>query len=232
VAVDASGEYHELFEPVRDPLIASYLSLVSQLLDYKRPYSSPWWRFRSQLPFAPNLSQPHFVPTRMYDLLMRLRTHFPRHRLLLSDFSSLPDSIQGHDAPVVQTRFRNQMVPVTTYLVLPGYFDIFFPTDFCLLRDVYEQVMVRKHSLPDLGRSSPLGAIATSVEGAQHFFYRGRREPIDGMISASGLPVGQRISSVYTHKEFLETYADLSKTRLRNGDNPMVDQYENVKFLF
>ncbi|KAH7105997.1 DUF185-domain-containing protein [Auriculariales sp. MPI-PUGE-AT-0066] len=231
IAIDDGGEYHEVFEPVRDPLLSSYLSLRSTLRP-GTPYSTPWWKLRHKLPFAPNLSKPHFVPTRMYDLLMRLRTHFPRHRLLLSDFSSLPEAIDGHDAPVVQTRFRNLMVPVTTYLVTPGYFDIFFPTDFELLRDVYEAVMVRKHHVTDQGRSSPLGSIATSVDGAQYFFFRGRREPMDGVVSASGLPIGLRHSGVYSHREFLETYADLDQTKLMNGDNPMLDLYQNVKFLF
>ena len=31
---------------------------------------------------------------------------------------------------------------------------------------------------------------------------------------------------------FLETYADLDQTKLMSGENPMVDLYENVKFLF
>ena len=56
--------------------------------------------------------------------------------------------------------------------------------------------------------------------------------PVDGVISGSGLPVGQRKSSVFTHAEFLSTYAQIEKTQLRNGENPMLDYYRNVKFLF
>jgi hypothetical protein len=59
-----------------------------------------------------------------------------------------------------------------------------------------------------------------------------RRTPLDGVASASGLPVGERKSNVFTHAEFLQTYADLSKTQLQNGENPMLDFYQNVKFLF
>lgn len=55
---------------------------------------------------------------------------------------------------------------------------------------------------------------------------------MDGVASASGLPVGERKSSVFTHSEFLETYGELDQTRLQNGENPMVDFYKNVKFLF
>ena len=55
---------------------------------------------------------------------------------------------------------------------------------------------------------------------------------MDGVPSSSGLPVGERKSQVYTHAEFMETYADLKKTQLRNGENPLLDTYKNVKFLF
>ena len=61
---------------------------------------------------------------------------------------------------------------------------------------------------------------------------RGRRAPLDGVVSATGLPVGEHKSQVFTHAEFLETYADLSKTRMRNGENAMLEFYGNVKFLF
>jgi hypothetical protein len=50
--------------------------------------------------------------------------------------------------------------------------------------------------------------------------------------SSSGLPVGEKKSSVFTHAEFLETYADLKQTRLKSGENPMLEYYQNVKFLF
>ena len=44
--------------------------------------------------------------------------------------------------------------------------------------------------------------------------------------------MGERKSNVFTHAEFMETYADLERTRLKNGENPLVDFYQNVKFLF
>ncbi|KAF8493085.1 WD40-repeat-containing domain protein [Russula emetica] len=50
------------------------------------------------LPFSLNLSTPEYIPTRMLSLLRTLRTHFPRRRLLLLDFSSLQDVILGVSA--------------------------------------------------------------------------------------------------------------------------------------
>jgi hypothetical protein len=94
-------------------------------------------RIINMFPFTPNLSAPEFIPTKLLLLLETLNKRFPKHRLILSDFSSLPNSIEGVDAPVVQTRYKGTMVPCSTYLVQPGWFDIFFPTNWELLRDMY-----------------------------------------------------------------------------------------------
>ncbi|KAF7977614.1 hypothetical protein HWV62_3234 [Athelia sp. TMB] len=241
IAIDEHGDFSTFYTRITDPLISSFLSLRQQLA-HPPPVSrllqtSPTLRkLFAALPLAPNLSAPEYIPTRLLSLLRTLREHFPRHRLLLTDFSSLPDTIPGTNAPVVQTRYANAMVPCTTLLVKPGFFDIFFPTDFPLLRDMYEHVL--SQPLPCAGagagvRASPMGTAAPI--GANFFTSRhpsNRRRPLEGVVSASGLPVGEHKSSVYSHAEFLETYADLSQTTLRNGENPMIDYYKNVKFLF
>lgn len=230
-----------IWTPVTDPLITSFLK-IRERLGHGPPIHrllrrSDFLRqiYRS-LPFAPNLSVEEYIPTRLLSLLKSLRTHFPRHRLLLSDFSSLPDTIPGINAPVVQTRFRNTTVPCSTFMVRQGYFDIFFPTNFGRLRDMYEYILSLPHSKSVEGMS-PLTTSSSPLSLGAGFFdsYQsktGRRYPMDGVASASGLPVGERKSSVFTHAEFMATYADLSKTTLRNGENPLLDFYQNVKFLF
>lgn len=248
VSVDDDGDFEMHYSKVTDPLISSFLGLRGRL---GHPYpisklfqASGWLRkLYSRLPFSANMSKEEYIPTRLLSLLQTLRTNFPRHRLLLTDFSSLPDTIPGENAPVVQTRFRNQTVPCSKLLVQPGAFDIFFPTNFERLRDMYEYILSRpptkSHSVADLSlptRSNPLTSSSLSLSLGSDFFSSRhpttRRTPLDGVASASGLPVGERKSSVFTHAEFLETYADLKKTRLRNGENPMLDFYKNVKFLF
>jgi len=230
-----------LYTPVTDPLIADFLDL-RQHLNHPLPIntllraSSTLRKMYLSLPFSPNLSREEFIPTRLLSLLRTLRHYFPRHRLLLSDFSSLPDTIAGVNAPVVQTRFQNTTVPCSTVLVRQGYFDIFFPTNFECLRDMYEFTISRisdpSTNLPPV-RSTPLANNSTSISlGPDFFFSQSRRRPMDGVTSASGLPVGERKSSVFTHSEFLQTYAELGRTRLINGENPMLDFYTNVKFLF
>ncbi|KZT07276.1 DUF185-domain-containing protein [Laetiporus sulphureus 93-53] len=245
ITIDAHGDFSTYYTRVTDPLIASFLALRRRLM-HAPPIprllklSSTFRTLYTNLPFAPNLSPPEYIPTRLLTLLRTLRRHFPRHRLLLSDFSSLPDTIEGVNAPVVQTRYRNETVPCTTLLVKQGYFDIFFPTDFEKLRDMYEDVLAQPLQLSAAQENvlprSPLSTTASPLWLDNSFFssYRPKnvRPSTDGALSASGIPAGERKSDVFTHAEFLSTYADLNKTRLRNGENPLLELYQNVKFLF
>lgn len=118
VSIDSTGDYTELYEPVTDPLIARYLSLRRQLPQQhqRSPVlnpilsASPLLRqIVAAVPFAPNLTKPEFLPTKQLMLLDILKEKFPAHRLLMSDFSSLPDAIPGANAPVVQTRYEGEV---------------------------------------------------------------------------------------------------------------------------
>ncbi|ORZ24729.1 S-adenosyl-L-methionine-dependent methyltransferase [Absidia repens] len=139
VSIDSKGDYTELYEPVgNDALINRYLATRKQTR-YRSPVlaNSFWYKLLTSLPLAPNLTAPEFIPTKLFLFMETLKEYFPQHRLILSDFSSLPDSVPGVDAPVVQTRYKGTMVPCSTYMVQPGWFDIFFPTNWELLRDMY-----------------------------------------------------------------------------------------------
>jgi hypothetical protein len=244
ITVDAKGDYGIYYTRVTDSLIASFLNLRRRL-GHPPPLpsilkSSSVRSIYNHLPFAPNLSTPEYIPTRLLSLLRTLRTHFPRHRLLLSDFSTLPDAIPGVNAPVVQARVRGAAVACSTLFVRPGLFDIFFPTHFGRLCDMYEHVLAQPRTGDDdcllPVAPSPLANSSSPLSVGAGFFSsyqpQNRRTPTDGVASSSGLPVGERKSSVFTHAEFMETYADLESTRLRSGENPLVDYYKNVKFLF
>ncbi|KZP01586.1 DUF185-domain-containing protein [Calocera viscosa TUFC12733] len=238
ITVDKAGIYTELYEPVTDPLITRFLAYRKAL--NQRPaalsrglVSSTLRRIMQSLPFAPNLSPPEFIPTHLLLLLETLRKNFPQHRLLLSDFSSLPDTIPGYNTPVVQTRYRGVTIPCKNYLLQPGYFDIFFPTNFERLSEMYELVMALPHAPYELDiRSSPI--VESDQRLASNFFSaRGRGESGPTFSpKAKGARVGAPLCNIFTHKEFLSRYANVEATTLRNGDNPMLDFYENVKFLF
>lgn len=146
VCVDPSGDFSLLYEPVTDPIIRRYLSYrrhVPSLNNLTSLYQTPpnlpplnpllnlsplLRSIYAALPFAPNLSQPEYVPTKQMLFLEKLRENLPNHRLLISDFDALPDAVAGRNGPVVQTRYGGSMIPCETFLVKQGYFDIFFPT--------------------------------------------------------------------------------------------------------
>ncbi|CAK7562441.1 MAG: hypothetical protein SEPTF4163_000285 [Sporothrix epigloea] len=145
VLLAANGDMYEFYEPQLDPEVARFLRVREAATEgrYPLPYSSNrLLRSLKQnlMPFAPNLSAPEYVPTRLMAFFDVLAKYFPAHRLLTSDFHSLPDTIAGLNAPIVQTRFQRRPVPVTTPLVHQGYFDIMFPTDFRVTEAIYRTI--------------------------------------------------------------------------------------------
>ena len=163
VLIDSSGDFHEFYTPRLDALASRFLKLrhhahpvastntnssaVKSLLlnkDPLWPFHHPHSRLsqlartlHASLPFATNLSKPEFIPTKLITFFDVLREYFPLHRLVTSDFSHLPDAVEGWNAPVVQTRYRRETVPVGTIYVHQGYFDILFPTDWALTESLY-----------------------------------------------------------------------------------------------
>jgi hypothetical protein len=69
------------------------------------------------IPWRGTLSQPEYIPTRLMQFFFMLYEKFPNHKLICSDFHKLGDTVEGINAPVVQTRYKRQMIPVTTPLV-------------------------------------------------------------------------------------------------------------------
>ena len=144
ILIDNDGNFYEFYTREIDPLAARFLRVRHAACS--RPFNHPlkekrWLRrLKSSLPFAANLTDPEYVPTRLLQFFDILHTYFPLHQLLTSDFHSLPDTVKGFNAPVVQTRYQRRTVPVTTPYVMQGYFDILFPTDFNMMEDLYRAV--------------------------------------------------------------------------------------------
>lgn len=120
--VDNDGDFFEFYSRDLDPVAARYLQVrnaACSARNYNHPLrGSKFLRnMRSQLPLAPNLSKPEYIPTRLMNFFDVLRDYFPAHRLVTSDFHALPDAVEGVNAPVVQTRWQRRTVPVRTPLV-------------------------------------------------------------------------------------------------------------------
>ncbi|GAB7351574.1 hypothetical protein MBLNU459_g2197t1 [Dothideomycetes sp. NU459] len=143
--VDNDGDFFEFYSKTLDPVAARFLRVRDAACgnrNYNHPLKTPRLirSLKNQLPFAPNLSRPEYIPTRLMHFFDVLHKYFPAHRLVTSDFHSLPDAVDGVNAPVVQTRYERRMVPVRTPLVHQGFFDILFPTDFGVMEDVYRAI--------------------------------------------------------------------------------------------
>ena len=148
VLIDAQGDFYEFYNRTLDPVASRFLR-VRDAACQDRNYSGPlktsrlWRSFRHGLPFAPNLTLPEYIPTRLMQFFTILSTRFPAHRLITSDFHTLPQATAGFNSPVVQTRYQRRTVLVRTPLVMQGYFDILFPTDFGVMEDIYRAITGR-----------------------------------------------------------------------------------------
>ncbi|ANZ76576.1 BA75_03678T0 [Komagataella pastoris] len=153
VVVDEHGDFKEFFTRDLDDWANAFLGLRENG-KYPRLNQKSLWGdhplaknafyrgFKDSIyPVHANLSDPEYIPTRLLKFFHILKYKFPQHQLLASDFSKLNETIPGYMAPVVQTMLNNRMVTTDSYMVLQGYFDIMFPTDFQLASDLYRQVV-------------------------------------------------------------------------------------------
>ncbi|KAF8246947.1 DUF185-domain-containing protein [Wilcoxina mikolae CBS 423.85] len=141
VLCDQDGDFHDFYTPLLDPVAERFLRVRQHVrTPYAHPLNTPkiLRKMRRLLPSASNLTVPEYIPTKAMQFFDVLREQFPAHRLVMSDFHSLPDSVQGVNSPVVQTRYKRETVPVTTPFVQQGFFDILFPTDFEVMDDMYK----------------------------------------------------------------------------------------------
>lgn len=181
---DVPGRYYFEFQPLTDPLIIEYLNAMDLQL-----HRDPWERLiQGAHTIFPEYIYPRncrFIPTTAFTLLSRLQHILPNANLLIFDFHQLPDQISlgRSTAPVVQTVYKGETVNCSRLLVKPGQFDIFFPTDFTLLRKMVERFWPQKRV------------------------------------------------TILKQSAFLEAYAELDSTRLRNGFNPMLHTFGNVSVL-
>jgi hypothetical protein len=127
VLIDQDGEFYEYYVDQLDPVVSRFLRVRQAAA--RRPFATPassqlWRKLQLSLPFAPNMTVPEYIPTRLMQFYDILYNYFPAHRLIASDFNYLPDAVPGYNAPVVQTRYRRRNVQVSTPFVrlhlLPG----------------------------------------------------------------------------------------------------------------
>ena len=120
VLIDADGEFHEFYTPMLDPVASRFLRVrqAAARREFSHPLGPRLMRqVRGALPFQKPFTTTEYIPTRLMQFFDILDNYFPGHRLLASDFSTLPDAVPGINAPVVQTRYKRRTVPVSTPFV-------------------------------------------------------------------------------------------------------------------
>lgn len=123
VLIDNEGEFYEFYTKDIDPVADRFLRVRHAACSkpFKHPLSGNRLvrNLKSRLPFAPNLTVPEYIPTRLMQFFEMLRDYFPQHQLITSDFNELPGRVAGYSSPAVQTRYQRRTVPVTTPFVCP-----------------------------------------------------------------------------------------------------------------
>ncbi|KAK1318187.1 hypothetical protein QJS10_CPB04g01354 [Acorus calamus] len=127
----------ELYKPLRDPLIERCIKIMDMDRDQitwgDRIVSSTRHILSKLVP----KSRRAWTPTGCMQLLEVLHWALPKMSLIASDFSFLPDvKIPGENAPLVSTKKNGRTVDLDSYLDAKGDADIFFPTDFSLLKRI------------------------------------------------------------------------------------------------
>ncbi|WVR05785.1 hypothetical protein IAU60_002810 [Kwoniella sp. DSM 27419] len=239
VAIDSSGDFSLLYESITDPLIRrvlAYQRLLPPSPSTSPPLASPLLyspllrKAYAALPFAPNLSAPDFLPTKAVSFLERLREKLPGHRLMVADFEELPDAVEGRNGPVVQTRYGGSMIPCETFLVKQGYFDIFFPTDFTLLRNIYSVIMnspsQSSSTTPARSGTSPSANGTTSPGKPSAPLHKDFFSGVKGF--------RRRQVGIYSHAEFSERFGReyVERTKTKDGASVMLGMYKNAKVMF
>jgi hypothetical protein len=149
---EESGELMEQTRAVEDNIIKNLLEACPDYASRLSPPPSPsvFHHLKAFVGATPEHSA-SFIPTGAYELFCRLRDNVPNHRLLLADFDRFPPPILSpnsnascrdliaFNAPLVSALVPTSdgMADMPTYLVKEGSADIFFPSDFALLKKVY-----------------------------------------------------------------------------------------------
>lgn len=154
VVIDENNDFHEYYSPVLEPYTKEFLELREEsALPIKKLRNHPANKFYPLMklknifnPLTNNLSDPEYIPTRLYKLFKVLNTYFPNHQILASDFSYFDKTTSGYNSPTVQTMYKDNMVNTDSYMVEQGYFDIMFPTNFKSINEMYKQVTGKSSS--------------------------------------------------------------------------------------
>ncbi len=141
----------EIQFPINDVLISETVLLYKELLEsgYEENEEKTILEKLIKKTFFQKNQKALFLPTYCLKMLKHLRDSVPNHHLIIADFDSLrseQSSREGLNAPIVSKKLKksHEKQDFENYLVKQGEADIFFPTNFYLLKNMYYEVCKKK----------------------------------------------------------------------------------------
>lgn len=175
---DDIGEVDEVFRPVSDACIRHVLGVYLQMNEESLDRDGRMGKYLEKkgtqkktlfdavfawLLDIQGVPEPVFLPTSAYMLFDAIQHAVPHHQLILSDFDYLPDVIiAGEHAPIVSSTTDGKARDRGTLFPPFGSSDIFFPTNFELLKRLYLSIQ-EKSSLQEI-------ELDVQYEKAEEFF--------------------------------------------------------------
>ena len=141
----------EIQVPIEDPLISEGLTFYKNFLNenHQEIETNRFLNFFHRKNFWINQKKSVFLPTICLKMLKHLRDNINNHHIIIADFDSLKSEknmIQAVNAPIVSKKLKksHEKYDFDTYLVKQGEADIFFPTNFYLLKNMYLEICKKK----------------------------------------------------------------------------------------
>lgn len=172
----------EVFRPVSDEVILRVLDIYLEMRE-SHPSSTGGGNPMIDAVFkwlldAQRIPEPIFLPTAAFMLFDTILTTVPKHELILSDFDYLPDVVvPGEHAPLVSSTEGGRTRDWGTLFAPFGSADIFFPTNFELLKRLYQSLSTShgivqyekaeeffKKSIPDMSQAATQSGFVPLIE--------------------------------------------------------------------
>jgi hypothetical protein len=175
-----------------------------------------------------------WLPTRCFELLETLHTAVPYHTLIAADFSALPEvQVAGRNAPLVSGRGPGRSVQdYSTVLVPWGAADIFFPTDFDGLCQLYQAAAETAASGPAAAPAGPKAAPQAAAAAAATLSAADPEQAVtlEPLAAPEAEQQQQRpVSSSHTSTaDFMAAFAEAKGTCTLTGYNPLVQDWLNT----
>ncbi|KAH7302780.1 hypothetical protein KP509_23G086700 [Ceratopteris richardii] len=172
----------EIHKPVEDPWIQRCI----KILEHEKPELTSW--LASMKKFFHKgfrVSRKAWIPTGCMQLLEGLYTSHPNLSLIICDFNILPDvQVPGERAPLVAKKKDGVTVDLSSYLDVKGDADIFFPTDFQLLRQIdrhcYSSARANMQIHDDFSRAQRQSLIVPVSEFMKKYADFSKTQTMDG----------------------------------------------------